>query len=170
MECWEFARLTGRIIHNTSFAPITSRDTCQNIVNIDILQQLSEQHAIVKCRPQEVEMWLNKTRRDHAAWASITVSVFTSKPHGLFSQVTLRTAWLLGIITRYESVAMILLLLAKDDWTRRAFSQQRVQVRADSYIFRIIRNLISSGTSRSSPSYLSLIFRFDLRVPQVMEM
>ncbi|KAG6887651.1 hypothetical protein C0992_011321 [Termitomyces sp. T32_za158] len=38
-------------------------------MNIDLLQQLSEQHAIAKRRPQEVEMWLDKTRLDHAAWA-----------------------------------------------------------------------------------------------------
>ncbi|KAG6873370.1 hypothetical protein C0995_016479 [Termitomyces sp. Mi166 len=74
-ECWEFAQLTGRIVHNTSFAPITSRDTCQNIVNIDLLQRLTEQHAIAKCQPQDLEMWLNKTRLDHAAWAVIADSL-----------------------------------------------------------------------------------------------
>ena len=75
-ECWEFARLTGKVVHNTSFAPITSRDTCQNIVNLDILQRLSEEHAIAKRQSQELAKWLNKTRLDHAAWVVIAVNIF----------------------------------------------------------------------------------------------
>ncbi|KAG6836932.1 hypothetical protein H0H93_001094 [Arthromyces matolae] len=70
-EYWELARLTGKVVHNTSFAPITSRDTCHSIMSLDILQDLSEQHAAVKFQPQKLEMWLNKTRDDHATWASI---------------------------------------------------------------------------------------------------
>ncbi|KAG6831235.1 hypothetical protein H0H92_012032 [Tricholoma furcatifolium] len=66
---WQLAQLTGKVIHNTSFSPITSRDTCQNIVNLDLLQDLSEQHAILKHQPQKLEVWLNKTRHDHADWS-----------------------------------------------------------------------------------------------------
>ncbi|KAF5386650.1 hypothetical protein D9615_001959 [Tricholomella constricta] len=74
-ECWKFAQITGRIIHSTAFTPITSRDTRRHIVNLDILEKLSEEHAFVKGRPTDLENWLTKTRLDHEAWAKAAETI-----------------------------------------------------------------------------------------------
>ncbi|KAF8061655.1 hypothetical protein FPV67DRAFT_290542 [Lyophyllum atratum] len=74
-ECWKFAQLSGRIVHSTTFMPITSRDTCRRIVNLELLQKFSAEYAIVEGHPCDLEDWLTRTRRHHEAWAKIAESL-----------------------------------------------------------------------------------------------
>ncbi|GLB35493.1 hypothetical protein LshimejAT787_0210580 [Lyophyllum shimeji] len=74
-ECWKFAEITGRIIHSTSFAPVTSRDTCRQIVNLELLEKLTNEYMVIAGHASRVERWLSETRRDHEAWARTAESL-----------------------------------------------------------------------------------------------